>query len=235
MYVGTYGTLMREQSRHGVLGSSKFMGMYRSRWYDSLLLRTPAGYPAFVRCHENYMADIVNQTEEWWDDYMDDNPDTIDPVIRTQWGSGLDTPLIEVYSASPTVIDRLDIIEGVPHLYQKSNTELHPLQPDNVTKAKSMTAWKRTIAKQTKEFPENMRLSEEELYEATPLRKCMVYIMSPKTDWLQGCDIIWNGDFKNPLINDNIKFEYTKWVDKLKKKARPHMGEDNPTIQWTNP
>jgi len=218
MFIGTYGTLMVGQPRHGALEGSSFYGRCRLNPFNTLLLKTPAGFPAVVFADESYIQTITTDdiSTGWWAQYKKDNPTVVDPAdVRTSWLSGLDSALIEVYKINDEVKLSLDIIEGVPHLYNRQPVSISAVRKDNTTLCNSSRMWRTTLSTTQKEMSSDKHIDSMLREAISPRRECYVYYMPPTNDWLQGCDIIWNGDFNNPLIRKDVKYEYNKWLAKL--------------------
>jgi len=225
MYIGTYGTLMQGQSRHHVLDTSTFLGRYRARQFDVLLLQTPAGFPAWVTADANYIEELVTESAEWWENYVEEHLETVDPEPRTGWGSGLDVPLLEIYSISDTVCDRLDIIEGVPNLYQRVVANTIAVEKDRVSVMESLREWRKLLLDDSSSFSDAMKLSPDYISDTGRIKRCNIYSIPANDDWIQGSSIIWNGDFNNPLIRDGINYEYNKWNEEREKRHKVRMEE----------
>ena len=58
--------------------------------------------------------------------------------------------------------------------------------------------------------------------ELRPMRECIVYTLNPTTDWIQGSDIVWNGDFRDPLIYPDSKYEPVEWQRRKDESVRNH-------------
>ena len=97
--------------------------------------------------------------------------------------------------------------------------ELAPVSDDGVKSLNSSSEWRRQVKRLKKDFPENMRLSGEDIDHSRMPGKCELYVIDPREDWIQGSPIIWNGDFKNPLTDNGATYNYNDWVAVLVKRS----------------
>ena len=93
--------------------------------------------------------------------------------------------------------------------------ELVPVSDDGVKSLNSSSEWRRQMRRLKKDFPENMRLSDEDIEHSRMPGKCELYVIDPREDWIQGSPIIWNGDFKNPLTDNGATYNYNDWIAAL--------------------
>jgi gamma-glutamylcyclotransferase (GGCT)/AIG2-like uncharacterized protein YtfP len=220
MYIGTYGTLMKGQQRHHVLDESKFIGVYRLRSYEVIMVDTGAGFPAAIVVGEGYMRYLADEYTGWWEEYKQTHPLMLEPSGRTGWEHGLDQPLLEVYDISATVTATIDAIEGVPHMYNRSKTPLHLVGANRTTQCTTKSAFKKTLRVDTAEMLPAQRLDDDFISDFNPPNYANVYYMDKTTDWLQGCPIIWNGDWKNPVTFKDKTFQYNDWLGLVKARQK---------------
>ena len=214
MYIAVYGTLRHGGRLHNAIASSSCAGLFRLGG-NYLMVQTPAFYPAVLEVPTSFFRYLWADDSEWWELYREANPDT--PSTEDWWGvdNGFDSPLVEVYDVSSSVAQRLDIIEGVPHLYTRNGVSLSAVASDNSTRATSMKGYTTALDKFSSVRKElHIEPAEETgIYAET-------YIMSAASDWLQGCDIIWNGDFMNPIIHPTHKLDYVAWRATVQEHSR---------------
>ena len=128
MLVAVYGTLRQGQGRYGALKDSNFFGKGRIANARPVLLQTPAGFPATVPVSEMYHAYLHRAGEEWWHEYAKKNKVVHD--LPAPWAGALQPPLVEIYEVTDDVLETLDIIEGVPHLYQRNSMHVNLIKKD---------------------------------------------------------------------------------------------------------
>lgn len=234
MLVGTYGTLRSGKGLHGALGSSTFMGFYRTSEYNTVLLRTPAGYPAYVQVDDHYLESLHRENEEWQHEMglTDQQGDAIRE--RTGWRSGFDVPLLEVYHVNNSTLERLDIVEGVPHLYTRRNVGMIPVNADTITRVPGRKSWYKIMESAAELVNPKMRLSEAGLRSMQIPNRCAVYVMQPTSDWLQGCSIIWNGDFCNPLEREGLVFNYNEFRREQEQRRNTTRARGRPRVVPAN-
>ena len=195
MYIATYGTLRYGGRLHSAISTCKCTGLFRLQG-NYVMVATPSFFPAIVDVSSHYLRSLLA-------DHPDDNEDS--------WGSTGDScnsPLVEVYLVETnSVLSRLDIIEGVPHLYRRQGMTASAVGDDTITKLRTRSAYSKALnifGKACKDL------------KITPIEELSTYVegyvMSPNTDWLQGCDIIWNGNFNNKVMHPTRKFDYHAWA-----------------------
>lgn len=230
MLIAVYGTLRQNQCRNHALNTSQFMGMYRLKDDSALLIQTPGGFPAYVSVRHEYIVDLCNNHESWWEDYKEKYSDVVDPVSRTLLQSGLDSPLVEVYNITPTVCTRLDIIENVPGLYNRSKISIVPVYDDTVTLITTTASWRESLNKASSSFTDAMRYGANIINDDLSCpTMCYIYYIDPMDTWIQGSPIIWNGNFSNPIINKDAVFNYNTWLEDHQYAIR---GEPTPTVRF---
>jgi gamma-glutamylcyclotransferase (GGCT)/AIG2-like uncharacterized protein YtfP len=128
MLVAVYGTLRQGQGRYGALKDSNFFGKGRIVNSRPVLLQTPAGFPAVVGVSGGYHDYLNRAGVEWWREYAKKNKIVHD--LPAPWAGALQPPLVEIYEVTDDVLETLDIIEGVPHLYQRTVVHVHMVKKD---------------------------------------------------------------------------------------------------------
>jgi len=205
MYIGVYGTLRRDQRLFYAMATAQFLGKLRMWGEPILLIKTPAGFPAAVRVPGNYFTYLDRKNRRWAG-----NRGTNIPESRTGRLGGIDYPLVEVYNTAPTLRDTLDMIEGVPHLYTRDPVHLQAVAPNGFDGADN-SDYREALMSESKLYPASMRLHTEDILHNNPPARCHSYFMRADSEWIQGCQIIVNGDFVNPIINPDLTFDYVLW------------------------
>ena len=208
MQIGIYGTLMRGMERHAALGDSKFLGYFRVDAVDSMMIKTPAGFPAIVRVGTiHYTRNLIDASFRWWNDTHGQDL----AERRTGWAGGYDMPLLEMYDISDATRQRLDIIEGVPHLYKRELRDTLAVTMNKVTSVQDVDEYVDTLREGYADFPVAKQYTAHEMDYLDWPSQCEAYVLDPTDDWIQGSEIIWNGDFRDPIINPIVKFDYNEW------------------------
>jgi gamma-glutamylcyclotransferase (GGCT)/AIG2-like uncharacterized protein YtfP len=266
--VGVYGTLRSNGSRTHVLSGSQFYGLARMSPFASVMVITPAGFPAIVDTHHSYLGWLTNQPAnvDWFGNMSAEELAAVgykkrpvklrsheDLRVRIK-NAGLRGVLLELYKVTPSVFNLLNQIEGVPSFYQISKQRrIEMVEPDGDTRLTSRAAWTTLLGIENKQgyaASPHLSINPEQL---TPYRElqrtkqpssCMVYKFPRRKEWVQGCPIVWNGDYCNQLLSP-VRYDYLGWEKESIKKGsledirqryavdlHPPMPRHEPPLDW---
>lgn len=205
MIVCVYGTLTSGHRLHPALESSEFVGLGRlSTQY--IMLQTSATFPAIVAVPTWYRAQLRGQAADA--------------------GYNLLPPLVEMYHVtSSDVLQHLDMIEGVPTLYQRSRAMLASTVISAEVDYSLPPVPDRTYTTEMRKYAAAIGHDRYSI-SASSLRETMVHVYTMPIDdeWLQGCQVIINGRFAEPQMEEGITWDYTTAVSDVRESrggARP--------------
>jgi len=187
MNVGSYGTIRRGQALHHAVEGCDYLGTFHCATSSLIMIQTSSFFPAVIRVSMGTRARLEQRLGE------------ILGIATHPVGP----PLFEMYRIhTQQQIDQLDMIEGVPTLYQRSEGRFIAVAPDDsgVYTPMEPTAYNRA----TDQFAGMLSTNAD----MVRIMGCF-YSMPADNDWLGGCSIIYNGDFVHPETHPDFTWSYS--------------------------